>query len=140
HRCVGMGRIDLSMTGRPADTDVGGRGRLGDRESGMQTAERFTASVEEWTCPCGRQNAAGLSMCPHCGRVPPRGVRTITMAGPVPGRPLAPPPRVRGIRLAVGVILLNILVQGVTIGLVQAGRMERSKAIALGLWLGVAFY
>ena len=109
------------------------------RKGTMDTelAERLTTSTEEWTCACGRANAAGLSLCPHCGRVPPRGIKTVSLA--IPGR-LEYKPRVRGVRLAFGVILLNILTQGFVLGLVQAGRMESSKAIALSMWMGLAFY
>jgi membrane protease YdiL (CAAX protease family) len=103
----------------------------------IELAERFTASTEEWTCACGRANATGLSLCPHCGRVPPRGVNTISFD--LPGR-AEYKPRVRGVRLAFGVILLNIVTQAFVLGLVQAGRMESSKAIALSMWIGLVFY
>jgi membrane protease YdiL (CAAX protease family) len=102
-------------------------------------AERFTASAEEWTCECGRVNVAGLSLCPRCGRVPPRGVATMVLEPAGPGRP-SWSPKVRGVRLALGVILLNIVLQAFMLGLVQAGHMERSKAITLLMWMGLVFY
>jgi CAAX protease family protein len=102
-----------------------------------ELAERFTASTEQWTCVCGRTNVAGLSMCPHCGRRPPRGVATVSLA--LPGRPSVQP-RIRGIRLAVGVIVLNIVNQVVAIVMVRSGHMEPSTAITLVTWLGLAFY
>ena len=106
-------------------------------ETGL--AERFTASTEEWTCECGRVNVAGLSLCPRCGRVPPRGVATLTIDAIGPGRP-AWAPKVRGVRLAFVVILLNFCLQVVLLSLVAAGHMERSKAITLLMWVGLAFY
>jgi membrane protease YdiL (CAAX protease family) len=102
-------------------------------------AERFTASAEEWTCSCGRVNVAGLSLCPRCGRVPPRGVALIDV-GPVGPSRAASSPKVRGVRLALGVILLNIVLQAFMLGLVEAGHMERSKAITLLMWMGLVFY
>ena len=96
-------------------------------ETGL--AERFTASAEEWTCACGRVNVAGLSLCPNCGRVPPRGVATIDVGPAGPSRP-AWSPKVRGVRLAVGVIVLNFFLQVFMLALVEGGHMERSKANA----------
>src|SRR4051794_20634197 len=82
---------------------------LGRDMTDTELAERFTASTEEWTCACGRVNAAGLSLCPYCGRVPPRGVKTVSFVQT--DRPQYRP-RVRGVRLAFGVILINIFTQG----------------------------
>ena len=106
-------------------------------ETGL--AERFTASAEEWTCECGRVNVAGLSLCPRCGRVPPRGVATLTFDAVGPGRP-AWQPKVRAVRLALGVIGLNILNAAFFLVLVRSGHMEESTAIMLATWLGLAFY
>lgn len=107
-------------------------------QTGLQ--DRFTASAEEWTCACGRLNAVGLSMCPHCGRMPPRHVAAVTMRTPESHMGLAPPPRVRAVRLAIGVIAINIVQTGLFIALVRSGRMEDSTAITLGTWLGLLFY
>src|SRR5438477_7982865 len=106
-------------------------------ETGL--AERFTASAEEWTCECGRVNVAGLSLCPQCGRVPPRGVATLTIDAVGPRRP-AWQPKVRAVRLALGVIGLNILNAAFFLVLVRSGHMEASTAIMLATWLGLAFY
>ncbi|TMK89384.1 MAG: CPBP family intramembrane metalloprotease [Actinobacteria bacterium] len=102
--------------------------------------DRFTTSAEEWTCECGRLNALGLSLCPHCGRVPPRGVAKTTFV--MHGRAMRPTwqPRVRAVRLAVGVILLNILLTGFMLALVREGHIEESTAITIGTWLGLLFY
>src|SRR5947209_11372914 len=107
-------------------------------ETGL--VDRFTASAEEWTCECGRVNALGLSMCPHCGRVPPRGVAKTTFV--LNDRAMRPTwqPRVRAVRLAVGVILLNILLTGSMLALVREGHLEESTAITIGTWLGLLFY
>lgn len=107
-------------------------------QTGLQ--ERFTASAEEWTCACGRLNAVGLSMCPHCGRMPPRSVATLTMRMPEHHVQAMPKPRVRAVRLAIGVIVLNIVQTGFFIALVRTGRMEDNTAITLGTWLGLLFY
>lgn len=105
-----------------------------------QLEDRFTASAEEWRCECGRMNALGLSMCPHCGRLPPRGVATTTFRmGPGAARTTWEP-QVHGVRLAFGVILLNILNAGFFIVLVETGRMEDSTAIMLQTWLALLFY
>src|SRR2546423_3383684 len=106
-------------------------------ETGL--VDRFTASAEEWTCECGRVNAVGLSMCPRCGRVPPRAVAKTTVMMDRPVRPTWQP-RVRGVRLAVGVILLNILTSAFFIALVRTGHMEDSTAITLGTLVGLGFY
>jgi membrane protease YdiL (CAAX protease family) len=102
--------------------------------------DRFTASTEEWQCECGRVNAVGLSMCPRCGRMPPRGVATTTFAMPAGATRPTRQPRVRAVRLAIGVILLNILNTGFFIVLVRTGHMEDSTAITLATWMGLAFY
>lgn len=107
-------------------------------QTGLQ--DRFTAGAEEWTCACGRLNAIGLSMCPHCGRMPPRNVATLTMRMPEGHVQLMPKPRVRAVRLAIGVIVLNIAQTAFFIALVRGGQMEDSTAITLGTLLGLLFY
>ncbi|MBV8159749.1 MAG: CPBP family intramembrane metalloprotease, partial [Acidimicrobiia bacterium] len=107
-------------------------------ETGL--VDRFTASTEEWTCACGRENAVGLSLCPHCGRVPPRGVATTTFVAPPGSTRPTWQPRVRAVRLAVGVILLNIVVQAFIVVLVQQGQLEASTAIPIVTWIGLLFY
>jgi membrane protease YdiL (CAAX protease family) len=104
-----------------------------------QVDERFIASAEDWICECGRSNVTGLSMCPTCGRRPPRGVATVSMQALDYGRPTWQP-KVRAVRLALGVIVLNIL-QGIfTAILVAAGRLERAEALQLSLFIGLVFY
>jgi membrane protease YdiL (CAAX protease family) len=105
-----------------------------------QLEDRFTASTEEWRCECGRVNAVGLSMCPRCGRMPPRGVATTTVAIPAGHMRALAPPKVRAVRLAIGVIVLNIVTTGFLIALVRTGQMEDSTAITLGTLLGLVFY
>ena len=95
---------------------------------------------EYWTCRCGRRNIAGLSMCPACGTPPPRGRATRRAMVEAQGLKQAAPVRVKGTKLAVGVILANVVVQAVTMGMVQAGQMTSSRAITVSLWMGLAFY
>ncbi|MBV9411496.1 MAG: CPBP family intramembrane metalloprotease [Acidimicrobiia bacterium] len=102
--------------------------------------DQFTASAEEWRCACGRLNAVGLSLCPHCGRVPPRGVATTTFAATAGAMRPTWKPRVRALRLAFGVILLNIANTVFFIVLVETGHMEDSTAIAVQTALGLVFY
>jgi membrane protease YdiL (CAAX protease family) len=106
-------------------------------ETGL--VDRFTTSAEEWTCECGRVNALGLSMCPRCGRVPPRGVAKTTVMMDRAVRPTWQP-RVRAVRLAIGVILLNAATTFFLLVLVATGHMEDSTAITLGTFVGLVFY
>jgi len=101
-------------------------------------ADRPTISGDQWFCACGRANANGVTLCPGCGRVPPRGAKAVVDDRPDGRAPSLP--GVRGVRLAVGVIFLNIVLQAVTLVMVSTGRMETSTAIALATWLGVGFY
>src|SRR4051812_28525576 len=105
-----------------------------------QLEDRFTASTEEWRCECGRVNAVGLSMCPRCGRMPPRGVATTTSAMSGPAVRPTWQPRLRPILLAGGVIVLNIANTIFFVVLVETGRMEDSTAITLQTVLGLVFY
>jgi len=104
-----------------------------------QLEERFTAGAEDWHCDCGRVNVAGLSMCPRCGRRPPRGIATVTIESGVFARPTWQP-KVRGVRLAFGVIVLNIAQQVFTLILVAGGRLESNQAIQLSLFMSIVFY
>jgi len=102
-------------------------------------ADTLTTAAEEWTCACGRRNAAGLSLCPHCGRVPPRGIARQMTLGP---RRDVPDwrPRVRTVRLALLVVGLNILFRIIVAGLVASGQMETNRATSVALWGGLIFY
>ena len=101
--------------------------------------DALTTAAEEWTCACGRQNAAGLSLCPHCGRVPPRGIARQMTLGPRRGVPDWRP-RVRTVRLALLVVGLNILFRIIVAGLVASGQMETNRATSVALWGGLIFY
>ena len=101
--------------------------------------DTLTTGAEEWTCACGRRNAAGLSLCPHCGRVPPRGIARQTTLGP---RRDVPDwrPKVRAVRLAFGVIFLGFIFQVIVAVRLANGDLETNKAINVGLWGGFIFY
>ncbi|MBV8297100.1 MAG: CPBP family intramembrane metalloprotease [Acidimicrobiia bacterium] len=99
----------------------------------------LVTSAENWTCQCGRANAAGLSLCPHCGRVPPRGVARNVSVGPT--RDVEEyKPKVRAVRLALRVIALGLVFQIVVGGLEATGHMETNKAINVAVWGGFIFY
>ena len=101
--------------------------------------DTLTTAVEDWTCACGRQNAAGLSLCPHCGRIPPRGIARQVTVGP--RRDVAEwRPRVRTVRLALLVVGLNIVFRVIVAGLVASGQMETNRATNVALWGGLIFY
>jgi len=101
--------------------------------------EELLASAEDWTCACGRTNAAGLSLCPHCGRVPPRGIARQVSVGPT-RQVQEYKPKVRAVRLAFRVIALGLVFQIVVGGLVASGHMETNKAINVAVWGGFIFY
>src|SRR4051794_30040621 len=108
---------------------------------GMRTETRdvLVAGAEEWTCECGRVNVAGLSMCPTCGRRPPRGVATVPTMGP--GRQVAEwRPPVRSVRLAFRIIALGVLFHIIVAGLIASGELETNQAIDIGVWGGFLFY
>src|SRR5437764_11477318 len=108
------------MEGAPpgVDIDAGGTG---------MDVDTLTTGAEEWTCACGRRNAAGLSLCPHCGRVPPRGIARQTTLGP---RRDVPDwrPKVRAVRLAFGVIFLGFIFQVIVAVRLANGDLETNKA------------
>src|SRR5256885_14549359 len=97
-----------------------------------QLGSRPAVADGEHLCQCGRSYPAGISFCPWCSRATPGVVsheqlRTTTR-------------RVRGIRLAFGVIALNIVWQIVAAVVVFGGHMEPHKAAGFLLWSGVVFY
>ena len=96
-----------------------------------QLSERALVA-EDWDCACGRHYSAGISLCPQCGRPSPLG----DWIQPLPRAPR----RVRGVRLAIGVIVLNVVTQIGMAVMVSAGRMEPSRAIAVSMWAGIVFY
>jgi membrane protease YdiL (CAAX protease family) len=100
--------------------------------------DTLTTGVEEWKCACGRVNPAGLSLCPHCGRVPPRGIarQTTVLHREVDDWR----PRVRTIRLALAVVGFNILFRIIVAGLVASGQLETNRATNVALWGGLIFY
>ena len=109
------------------------------------------------TCSdCGARLSEAIAWCPQCFK--PAGAEAAVLtsvvapAGPLPvaGTPLSPlpldQPRVgsgparAAVKLALGVILLNIVVQATTYALARSGYVEQSTAISIGLWVGFAFY
>lgn len=100
-----------------------------------QLAGRSTAADDadaEYACRCGYTYPKAISFCPRCSRQTP-GV-TPTYQLPSYAR------RVRGIRLAFGVIVLNIVWQVVAAVAVLGGHMEPHRAAGILLWSGVGFY
>jgi membrane protease YdiL (CAAX protease family) len=95
-------------------------------------ADRPAIDIDAWDCRCGHRCPLGISLCPKCGRPSPYGEVFV----PSPRGPK----KIRSIRLALGVILLNVISQIVMVVLVHAGRMETSRAINLGIWMGLGFY
>jgi membrane protease YdiL (CAAX protease family) len=87
---------------------------------------------EAWECRCGRQCPRGISFCPSCARPSPYG--DVVVMAP------RPPRRVRSVRLALGVIALNVITQVALVIMVSAGRMDTSKAINLGIRTALGFY
>ncbi|MBV8957899.1 MAG: CPBP family intramembrane metalloprotease [Actinobacteria bacterium] len=97
-----------------------------------QLAARPAAADDEYACQCGLTYPSGISYCPRCSRPTP---------GVTPDYQLSTTVRrVRGIRLAFGVIGLNIVWQIVTAVAVLGGHMEPHKAAGFVIWGGVAFY
>jgi membrane protease YdiL (CAAX protease family) len=87
---------------------------------------------ELWACACGKSFPIAIGLCPWCSRPGPN----FTPADLPPHRPR----RVRGVRLAFGVVLLNVLFQIITVVMVVSGRMDGDEAINLSLWSGLVFY
>lgn len=94
--------------------------------------DRPAVADDEHACQCGYVYPKAISFCPRCSRQTP-GV-TATYQLPNSSR------RVRGIRLAFGVIILNIVWQVVAAVAVLGGHMEPHKAAGILLWSGVGFY
>ncbi len=101
--------------------------------------ERLVTSAEDWACACGRNNPAGLSMCPHCGRLPPRGIARQVSVGPT-RQSHEYKPKVRAVRLALIAIGIGLLFQIIVGGLVASGHMETNRAINVEVWGGFVFY
>ncbi|MDQ1373635.1 MAG: hypothetical protein QOJ09_973, partial [Actinomycetota bacterium] len=97
-----------------------------------ELVDRAPVDMDEWACACGRVVPRGISLCPTCGRPSPYG----DWIQPLPRAPR----QVRGIRLAFGVIGLNVVTQAVMLAMVSAGRMDSGRAITLAMWIGLGFY
>src|SRR5437868_12104927 len=97
-----------------------------------ELADRPAVADDEYACRCGYTYPKAISFCPRCSRPTP-GVEA-TYQLPNASR------RVRGIRLAFGVIVLNIVWQVVAAVAVLGGHMEPHKAAGILLWSGVGFY
>lgn len=96
-----------------------------------ELVDRPSAEVEAWDCMCGRRVAGHFTRCPLCGAPPLDGAFV----------EITPPPqRVRSLRMAFGVIGLNIVVQIAAFAVVAAGRMEPERAITLSIIVGLVFY
>jgi membrane protease YdiL (CAAX protease family) len=96
-----------------------------------EVAERAVDS-EQRSCACGNVYPSAIPLCPWCSRPTP---------GAGPGENYyTTPTRVKGVRLALGTIVLNIISQGVVLGMVHVGRLETHKAINLSLWMGIGYY
>jgi membrane protease YdiL (CAAX protease family) len=95
-------------------------------------ADPVAIEVDEWDCRCGHRCPRGISMCPKCGRPSPYG-DFISVARRAPRK-------IRSIRLALLVIGLNVISQVAMVVMVHEGRMETSRAINLGIWMGLGFY
>ena len=97
-----------------------------------ELVDRPAVANDEHACQCGYVYPKAISFCPRCSRPTPGVVATYQL--PNASR------RVRGIRLAFGVIILNIVWQVVAAVAVLGGHMEPHKAAGILLWSGVGFY
>jgi len=95
-------------------------------------AERPAVADDEYACRCGCVYPKAISFCPRCSRPTPGVVATYQLPHTVR--------RVRGIRLAFGVIALNIAWQIAMAVAVLNGHMEPHRAAGFFLWGGIAFY
>jgi membrane protease YdiL (CAAX protease family) len=101
--------------------------------------ETFAPEEHEWTCSCGRTYAAGVDLCPACGRPAPRAA-VRRGADSRWDEQIAWTPRVRGVRFALLATAANIVFQTITLTMFLNGSIESSRAMELATWGGVAFY
>lgn len=118
---------------------------------GRQEALSTVISADEWStswrCRCGYGNA-GRERCVMCGAAAPESVQG--SPGLYADLELSPPPReaaepvhhaARKAAVTVaGIVLLNLVLQGIEIGIFIANHVELRTQIRISLFTGLAFY
>ena len=152
---LGLLLHELLPSLKEADVDPAPEGRgaaaVGEGRSGPATAVPVAPACTH----CGARLTESIAWCPRCLEPASAEVGPST-SSPVAHRAPSPLPGVEvpssgrsagqagpggpAVRLALGVILLNIVVQVATYALARSGNVEPSTAISIGLWVGVAFY
>ena len=152
---MGLLLHELLPSLKEADVDPAPEGR-GAGPVAEGRSEPATALPGAPACThCGARLTESIAWCPRCLESASAEVGPST-SSPVAHRAPSPLPGVEvpssgrsagqagpagpAVRLALGVILLNIVVQVATYALARSGNVEPSTAISIGLWVGVAFY